>query len=527
MKRNTLLGGLAAIIVLGYGVFYYWQQTHSRIPALPIVVILPVQVSGPPELDFLTDAFPASLSTQLTGIPGLEIKGPPTSIELAAVAGDYKKVAQAYDVNLLVSGELSAEGNQLQLDLHIVEPITHDVLWSGKFPGTRAEYLDLTHRAGEGLRRTLHPSSQATSALAVEGGADAELAYREGEHFLDAFNNRHESADFDASLVAFQRTLQLNPRSANAAANIARLYQMKIEATGSDPALSSQVGTWARRALEIDPKCGRAYFMLANVDPANRLPNALRAATYAPEFAPAHLDLTGVVGASSTLALAASRQARMIDPLNLYAPLAEAGYLNQLGRVTEAFSILDRYVVSIEPEMVYGRWAEASLMIELGWLERAEPFIKDIEKDVAQQRLMPLASNTIRQKLAVAQKEYGSAGLEVPRILAIVKNPNVSPLEISVAVESVPTLANTSYIDEAFEILARAVETGAILPYDTMQLDHRLEKMRKDGRFGIVINKSRAQFTELMKVLDDAKSRGELPPYLESAISDVKSQLLW
>src|SRR5262245_1144642 len=119
MKRNTLLGGLAAIIVVGYGVFYDWQQKHSRIPASPIIVILPVEVSGPPELAFLTDAFPASLTTQLSGIPGLEIKGPPTSIELAAVAGDFKKVGQAYDSNLLVSGEMTAEGNQLQLDLHI------------------------------------------------------------------------------------------------------------------------------------------------------------------------------------------------------------------------------------------------------------------------------------------------------------------------------------------------------------------------------------------------------------------------
>ena len=42
------------------------------------------------------------------------------------------------------------------------------------------------------------------------------------------------------------------------------------------------------------------YRTILSSDPANRLPNALRAATYAPEFAPAHLDLAGVVGASST-----------------------------------------------------------------------------------------------------------------------------------------------------------------------------------------------------------------------------------
>jgi tetratricopeptide (TPR) repeat protein len=524
MKQKALIGGIVAIIVFGFGI-QYWYQTHPALPDLPVIVMLPTQVSDTSNLAFLSDAIPATVSSQLKGIPGIEVKRPPTTIEVAAVAGNNKRIAQAYDANLVATSELSSDNDNFHIDLQIVDPNTQKILRKNSFDGTKSQYLDFTRQIAESLRGALRESSQSIAPANVAGGSDAELAFREGEYFLDAYNNRHDSADFDAALSAFQSTLQLDPQSANAAANIARLYQMRSVANGGDAPMLTEALNWARRSLDLDAKCGRAYFTLSILDPANRLPHLLRAATYASDFASAQLDLAAAMAASSNLALAASRQSRMIDPLNLYAPLSETDYLHQLGRVTEAFSILDRYVVSIEPNMVYGRWAEASLMIELGWLEKAGPYARDIDKDVAEQRLMPLASNMMRQKLTIARNEFGAEGIEIPRILSIVRNPGASPMEIAVAVESVPMLANTSYIDEAFEILGRAVQANVILPYDWLQLDHRLEKLRKDARFGPVINKSREQFDELMKALDEAKGRGELPSYLQPAITDVRSQL--
>ena len=158
-----------------------------------------------------------------------------------------------------------------------------------------------------------------------------------------------------------------------------------------------------------------------------------------------------------------------------------------------------------------GRWAEASLMIELGWLDKAAPLVEAVENDVAAQRLTPLASNTIRQKFAIAQKQFGSAGLEINRILGVVNNPKVTNLEITVAVESVPTLARNGYVDEAFQILDRALATGAILPYDWLTADRRLDKLRKDGRLVPIVARSRAQFETMLKVLEDARGRGECP----------------
>ena len=98
-------------------------------------------------------------------------------------------------------------------------------------------------------------------------------------------------------------------------------------------------------------------------------------------------------------------------------------------------------------------------------------------------------------------------------------------LEITVAVESVPTLARNGYVDEAFQILDRALATGAILPYDWLTADRRLDKLRKDGRLVPIVARSRAQFETMLKVLEDARTRGELPEYLQQPLSELRGQL--
>src|SRR5262245_5404441 len=448
-RKNSIVGFvlvIAALIAAGYE---YWREHLINIPASPSIVVLPAKVSGDAGLEFLTDAVANTLSMQLASISSVEMKAPPSSVEVDEVAGNVKRVAMAYGANLVVASAIAANADHFQLELQLLDPFTENELWRRTFDGSRSQYLDLIHRAAEGLRTLLQPSSAALPALSIDGGDEAELAFREGEYHLDRFESRHNPADFDGALKAYGRALEQNPKLADAAAGIARLYSIQIEEGAADPQSVMEVQNWTKRALDIDAHCVRAYFVMASVDPASKLDNTLRAATFAPDYAPAHLALASAMRASSTLALAASRQSRQTDALFLYAPVAEAGYLHQLGRTSEAFAMLDRHVLSIDPRMSYGRLMEASLMIELGWLERAEPIFKTLQEHAAEPGAMIPGSKEMRQRFAITQRQFGIKGLDVPTVLETVKNPKATPLEIMIAVESIPSLANGGYVDEA------------------------------------------------------------------------------
>ena len=487
--------------------------------------MLPAKVAGNADA-FLADAVANSLSAQLAGISTIEVKAPPTSTQVEQVAASPKRTSLAYDANLIVASGINANDDRLSLDVQLLDAASENMLWRDSFQGTRSQYLEIIQRAAEGLRRVVRPSLPALRAIDVEGGAEAELAFREGEFYLDRFNSQRNLSDYDAAFKALGRALELNPNLANAAADMGRLYAIRVEEQGPDPSLISEVQNWTNRALKIDQRCGRAYFVLASVDTSpGRLVNALRAATFAPDYGPAHLVLATALRGSSTLGLAASRQARQTEPLFLYASVAEARYLHQLGRTSEAFAMLDRHVLSIDPRMSYGRLMEASLMIELGWLDRAEPIFKTLAERASEPGAMLPTSPEIRERYAITQREFGIRGLDVKRVVDMVNNPKATPLEVIVALEAVPALASSGNIDDSFQVLQRAVQVDVVIPYDWLRLDHRLDRLRKDGRLGPVLNRSRDQFEQLLQSLEEAKSRGELPEYLQQPISDVKSQV--
>jgi TolB-like protein len=523
MKRVIAFVVVAALAVAAV---WYWRRGRIAIPASPVVVVTPAKVSGAPETAFFADAVAATLTAQLAAIPAIEVKQAPTGTQFEQVAGNAKRVSLAFDANLVVMPAISVDGDRLNLVLQLFDPVTGSVLWNSSMAGSRADYLELMHRAGDALRQVLRPKSPPLRVLDIAGGAEAELAFREGEYYADRFNTFRKLGDFEAAFKTLSRALEINGKLADAAAGIARLYSIRIEEQGADAGLSAELQNWTRKALEIDAHCGRAYFALATAEPQpSRLPNALRAALYAPDYGPAHLTLAGALRASSTLGLAASREARRTQPLFLYAPVAEAGYLHQLGRTSEAFAMLDRHVLSIDPRMSYGRLIEASLMIELGWLDRAEPIFKALAENASEADAMVPAPRELRQRFEATQKEFGIRGLDAVAVVEMVQNPKVTPLEMTVALEAVPTLASGGNIDYSFQVLERALQTDVVIPYDWLKLDRRLERLRKDGRLGPVINRSREQFEQLLKNLDEAKRRGELPEYLEEPILQVKSQI--
>lgn len=421
------------------GLLSFWSN-RNRPPEVSSVVVLPAKVFGASDLAYLTDAVPGTLSTHLAGVQGLETKVPPTSIEFDKSGGDYNKIADAYGVNVLVLSAITADAGILQLNLQVIDPRTRRVIWSNPYQGPRGKYLELVQAAGEGLRRALKPaSSPAATAAGRAANSEAELAFRKGEHFRDRFNDLHQAGDFDVALAAFKRALELDPKLADAAAEISRLYLMKLDATGPTPELISEIENWARKALDANPRCGRAYFTLASAeqwrphgDIRKVLAHGLHGASLAPQYAPSHTMVAVGLAGSLALSLEATREARRIDPLYLYASTLEAGTLNQPGRPAEALELIENSVLNIEPGMNY---------------------------------------------------------------------------------------------DAAFRLIQRAIQGGLTLPYDMLRLNPRLEVLRKDPRFQPILVQSREQFDQMMLVLDEARSRGELPGYLEKPLTDLRVRL--
>ena len=117
-----MAAGVAAVVALGLvGWFLAGRSVVPTVEAASIVA-LPAKVYGAEEFHYLTDAIPATLSTHLAQVEGLDTKVPPTSLEFEQVKGDLKRIAEAFQVSACVLSSVSVERERLVLDVQLVEP---------------------------------------------------------------------------------------------------------------------------------------------------------------------------------------------------------------------------------------------------------------------------------------------------------------------------------------------------------------------------------------------------------------------
>lgn len=70
-------------------------------------------------------------------------------------------------------------------------------------------------------------------------------------------------------------------------------------------------------------------------------------------------------------------------------------------------------------------------------------------------------------------------------------------------------------------ILERNAEVGVPPAYDWLLVDPDLQRLRDDPRFGKVLAASRDGAAMVARALDQARTRGELPSYLNQPLEEV------
>jgi len=539
-----MIGAAAAVVVLGVGGVVAWQRFRSAPPtAAPSIVVLPADVTGPPNsttpFEYLRDAVPATLSTRLATIEGLETKVPPTSVEWEAAHHDVQQVVHAYAVTHYLSPHVYAEENRLAITLQLVQSDTRRMIWSHDYSGTPDAYLTLIGQAAEDVQRYLRLTATPSTAAppGVSRKSDAELAFQEGLHAWNRYNNWHAAGDFDLARAALVRSLELDPTLADAAAALAALYIFKTESgTATLADVREDIDRWTKEALRIDSRNGMGLAVLSYVelikpqmDVAAMLDNALRGAVYGPRLALVH-NLLGIalgISGANSLKIEATGRALAIDPLNRAAAnnLVSAMFLANRSkealaliedlktRMPEAAANLSRGSTGLDLLADVGRTDEAASFLEQQRATRTSPVITRSDRRITFEIL--------------ARRGDPAAGAQLQLVLADFE---ARDLSTSALVEGgqrlLPFLTRPpARLDAALRLLELGKPRGWVPPYDWLALDERSASLRADARFAPFLAKSKATLQATLDALDRSRQRGDLPSYLEGPLKDLRARL--
>jgi TolB-like protein len=542
-RRAWIAAALVLVLVLAAGGLRYLPKglaaagghpASGGLSRITSLVVLPGRVLGGEPDRFLADAVPDTVSTHLAQIAGLETKVPPSNLEFERAGRDLQRIADAYRVGAVVLPTVTVAGDRLILNLQLVELPSRVVLWSRDFEDRRDRYVELARAAAEGIRLALRPSAPALPAPApnVVRNSEAELALHQGLFLSSLYRRNGLAQDFARALATLQRALDLDPGQADAPAEIARLHAARI-VTGEPPQkIVPEVRKWARRALEIDPHCSRAWAVLSEVEQVDPqgdyrklLESALKAAAFGPDDGYAHARLTGALYRRSILlGLEASKRARQLDPLDLSSLVSDAVLLSSISRVDEARSRVQQ-ALRVEPEMPFAILIDAIVETLAGHGDAAADLVA---------RLEPMAKDgRIRSEWLACSRDYAmfekvsrqgdrkladaAAGRLIRDALGETKFPRWERFTAMVA----PLLARHGRTEEALELIANRHRLGLVEAYDFLILNQDLEPLRGDPRFRTVLSQSRAQFEEMLGTLSAARDRGEYPAYLDPALDDL------
>ncbi|MBZ5590514.1 MAG: protein kinase, partial [Acidobacteriia bacterium] len=537
--RGLLVGGgvlAAAAVVAALVIWHPWHVPSTSVASgpghVPSILALPCKVYGAPDVAFLTDAVPATISTLLAQVDGLDTKVPPSSFEVEKVKGDLTTLAELYQVSSFIVTSINTSAAGFALNVQLVDVATRKVRWGKQYEGPRDAYNDLARQAAEGIRLAVRPAAPPVPTSTVS--SEAELALQEGNYFSNRYNNLHHPPDFEASLAAFKRALQSDPSLADAAAEIARLYIFRFEAEGDVSGALKEGELWARRALGIDPRCGEGWAGLSAVelyathaDPEKGIDYAVKAVAFAPRSAWVHECLGMWVSSpgSTWLSVAASLRSFELDPLLLYAAGNATAGLCWLGRPAEALSVVDR-ALRVEPDLAFGLAMRGFALTKLGRLEEAEGTLRRCEAALTATHSLGELWRQIRLALAVAQRDNATSEALARHIVASVFDSHTDANLVSNAASfAAPALAEMGRTEDAIRILEKSVEVGVPPAYDWLLLEPDFVPLRAEPRFAKVLAPSRDGAAMVARILGQARARGELPSYLNQPLEELQKLL--
>ena len=485
---------------------------------------------------FLADAIPSTLSVQLGRAEGLETRKPPSSAQFASIDGDLDKVADIYGVGAMIRSEVTVEGDELAIRIDLLAARSLARLWKGEFSGSRGEYLEMIREAADGLRAVMRPDAPSVRdpAPGLSESSEAELAFRQGKYFSSYFRAyNQEQQDFDRAMAAFGRALEADPGLAEAAAEVAMLHAYKFQ-----PDLATlqwkEIEEWALRARGIDESCGLAWAVLPALeiwyrlegDEGKRFEDLLRAAKLSTDHPIPHFALGQALSDFSlSLATEGYREASRLDPLYLTARTNLIGSLQTVGRLTQALTALEEaeHIESNKPWLLMNK---GSILAMLGNTVRAGPIVDQLESLAESGAFHPDTLLELQLEFALANPNRVAAEDLVARIEEKIASPETRPdIVKNLVFSATSALADHGWIDAAFGILDRGAARGLLLPFDYLALNQRLETLRADPRYSAAIAPARERFVQMVVMLEEARARGEIPPYLESSLDELLMQL--
>src|SRR5438128_622353 len=269
---TTVTALVLLLIIIGAG---WWSTTLPRRIAtssptashITSLAVLPFKnYSADNSQEYFADGMTDLLTTELSSIGALTVKSHQSALKFKGSTKSMPEIAQELHADAIVEGSVLRDGNQVTVNVQLVDAVTDRHLWAKKFDGDVANIFKMRNKVVEAIaneiKTTISPeqSSRLSSAYAVNPAAfDEYLLGRQSW-------NRQTEKGFVEALGHFNRVKEIDPSFALGWAGMADVYWASADAQMSPTEARVKAKAAAQRALELDDSLAEAHTALGAVN---------------------------------------------------------------------------------------------------------------------------------------------------------------------------------------------------------------------------------------------------------------------
>ncbi|MBV9240628.1 MAG: tetratricopeptide repeat protein [Acidobacteria bacterium] len=344
-----LVGGLLGI--------RYFRADAKQINSIAVMPF--VNESGNSDLEYLTDGMTDTLISSLSQIPNLSVKAHTSVFRYKGKDTSPKTIATELGAQAILNGRVNQRGDQLTVNVELIDPQTENVLWSEKYDRKQTDVVALQSEIAKDvsskLRSRLSGDDQAKIAKSYTVDPEANQLYLKGEFYW----NKRGKDNLLRAAEYFKQAVEKDPSYALAYGGLAKTYTLYPDYSVDSPANSyPKSKAAAMKALELDDTIVEAHCALGRYynywewDRGQAEKEYRRAIEIKPNYSTAHhwlgSDILTQLGRFDE-AVAEAGRAQELDPLSPIIAVNYGDTLYYARRLDEAIASY-RKTLELDPD---------------------------------------------------------------------------------------------------------------------------------------------------------------------------------
>jgi TolB-like protein len=270
IRKQVALGlASAAILCLIAYAVYRWISTKTPPPEKVRLVVLAFKnLSGDPKQDYFSAGLTDEMITRLGSLDPQRLGVIAAASSSVQSGKPLKEIGRALDVQYALEGSVRRAGNQVRIDVQLIQVSDQTDLWADSYSRDLTDILLVQDEVGAAvasqIRMTLATTPEMSGSRVAKRFVNPEAydAYLRGRFY---WTNR---GDIHKSIEAYEEAIQRDPQYALAYAGLASSYALLGQVPYDDMSpleAKPKARAAAEHALQLDPLLGEAHAVLANV----------------------------------------------------------------------------------------------------------------------------------------------------------------------------------------------------------------------------------------------------------------------